>query len=125
MKTHLAVIVVIFLIVPVSAAAHHSFVAQFDSSKPGTVRGTLVKLEWTNPHSWLRVGAKDEGGKVKRWQCELASPNQLTRQGWSRDTVKVGDQLTIEGSLARNDPNTCHARIVKTADGKRVLGEGG
>jgi len=125
MKSTVALILLVFCLAPNPALAHHSFASQFDSSKPVTLRGVVARLEWTNPHSWLYVDAKDEGGNLTHWQCELVSPNQLKRLGWSRDSVKVGDQLTVEGFRARNDENTCYARIVKTPDGKRVFGEEG
>jgi hypothetical protein len=124
MKNKLGVLLVSILGFPLAVLAHHSFASQFDVSKPVNIQGTVAKLEWTNPHSWLYVDVKEEGG-LKRWQCELASPNQLKRQGWTKDTIKVGDQLTIQGSRARNDENTCYARVVRNAEGKRVLAEDG
>ncbi len=128
MKTMLAGVALGLFLTPLAALAHHSFASQFDVSKPVTVRGTVAKLEWTNPHSWIYVDAKDESGKVVQWRCELVSPNQLKRSGLSRDTIKVGDQLIVEGSRARdgafvNQPNTCHARAVKTSDGKPLIGD--
>src|SRR5262245_62637903 len=114
MKNTFAVALTTILLFPVSALPHHSFATQFDATKPVTVQGIVAKVEWTNPHSWLYVDMKDESGKVTRWQCELASPNQLKRLGWTKDSVKVGDQLIIQGSRARNDENTCYARVVRT-----------
>jgi hypothetical protein len=123
MKIKLAAVLIGIFLAPLPAFPHHSFASQFDASKPVTVQGTVAKVEWTNPHSWLYVDVKDESGKVTRWQCELASPNQLKRQGWTRNTIKAGDQLTIQGSRARKDETTCYARVVRNAEGKRVLGE--
>jgi hypothetical protein len=109
------------LAAPMPALAHHAFAAEFDSEKPVTVQGTVQKVEWTNPHIWVYVDTKSAAGTVEHWQCEGGSPNTLTRQGWSRDTLKPGDQVTIEGFRAKNGSNTCNSRVVRTADGKRLF----
>jgi hypothetical protein len=109
------------LAAPTAALAHHSFAAEFDAEKPVTVQGAVQKVEWTNPHIWVYVDVKSAGGEVERWQCEGGSPNTLSRQGWSRDTLKPGDQVVIEGFRAKNGSNTCNSRVVKTADGKRLF----
>jgi hypothetical protein len=106
---------------PVLLRAHHSFAAEFDAEKPVTVKGAVQKVEWLNPHIWVYVDMNTADGKIERWQCEGGSPNTLTRQGWSRDTLKVGDQVVIEGFRAKNGSNTCNSRVVRTADGKRLL----
>jgi hypothetical protein len=121
MKKMLALLIAGVLAAAIPALAHHSFASEFDSAKPVTVQGAVYKVEWTNPHIWVYVDMKDAGGKVERWQCEGGSPNTLTRQGWSRDTLKVGDQVIIEGFRAKNGSNTCNSRVVKTADGKRLF----
>jgi hypothetical protein len=128
MKTTLAALIIGLFLVPLAVFAHHSFSAQFDTNKPINLKGTVAKLEWTNPHSWLYVDTKDESGKAVQWRCELVSPNQLRRAGVTRETVKIGDQVVIEGNRARegaftNQPNTCHARAVKTIDGKPLIGD--
>ena len=128
MKTRLAVLLTGLFLVPLAAFAHHSFSAQFDSNKPVNLKGTVAKLEWTNPHSWLYVDTKDESGKSVQWRCELVSPNQLRRAGVTRETVKIGAEVIVEGNRARENafvgqPNTCHARAVKTADGKTLIGD--
>ena len=87
----------------------------------GNVKGTVDKVEWTNPHIWIYVDTKDESGTVTRWQCEGGSPNTLTRQGWSRDSLKPGQQVSIEGFRAKNGSNTCNSPVVTTADGKRLF----
>jgi hypothetical protein len=121
MKHMLALSIAGMLAAPIPSLAHHSFAAEFDSEKPVTVQGAVHKVEWTNPHIWVYVDAKNADGKIERWQCEGGSPNTLTRQGWSRDTLKVGDQVVIEGFRAKNGSNTCNSRVVKTADGKRLF----
>ncbi len=109
--------------------AHHSFEAEYDDKKPVTLKGTVAKLDWTNPHIWVHIDAKDENGKVARWSCEGGNPNFLKRSGWTRDSVKQGDQITIDGFKAKDGTNTCNARSVKLADGRRVFagssGDGG
>ena len=101
--------------------AHHSFAAEFDGTKAIKLAGTMTKLEWTNPHIWLYLDVKDEAGNVVKWQCEGGPPNTLTRNGWTKEALKAGDQVTIEGWLAKDGSKTCNARSVKLPDGKSVF----
>lgn len=101
--------------------AHHSFAAEYDADKPVTLRGTVTKVEWTNPHARFYVDVTDETGKVTNWNLELASPNVLKRNGWSRNSLKQGDVVTVEGSLARDGSKMANARTVTLADGRRVF----
>jgi hypothetical protein len=121
MKTSLAGFMVVLLLAPLPLLAHHSFAAEFDSSKPVTVKGAVSKVEWTNPHIWIYVDMKDEKGVVSKWECEMGSPNTLMRQGWRSDSLKKGDEVTIEGTRAKNGTNTCNARTVRLADGTRLF----
>ena len=110
------------LLVPaVPVFAHHSFEAEYDSKKPLTVSGVVTKLEWTNPHARFYVDVKDESGKVSNWNFELGSPNVLRRQGWTRESLKVGDQVTVEGYMAKDASNLANARRVTLADGRKVF----
>jgi hypothetical protein len=104
-----------------SMFAHHSFSAEFDASKPVTLKGTVTKVDWLNPHIWIYVDVKDESGKLVHWQCEGGAPNSLTRNGWTKNELKEGDAITIEGTLAKDASNTCNASRVALPDGRRVF----
>ena len=107
--------------IPVSA--HHSFTAQYDSTKPITVTGTVTKIEWTNPHARFYIDVKDANGTVTNWELELGSPNTLIRYGWKRDSMKVGESVTVEGYLARDGSKTANAKTVKFTDGRTRASE--
>ena len=100
--------------------AHHSLAAEYDQSKKVSLTGTLVSIDWRNPHAWIYMNVKDETGAMVKWQCELGSPNAMTRQGWSQDAAKPGDELVIDGIMAKDASKTCSTRNVKFKDG-RVL----
>jgi hypothetical protein len=120
MKMKLAVAAGLLLAAVIPVFAHHSFAAEFDDKKPVTLKGTVTKLEWLNPHIWIYLDAKDEKGAVSKWQCEGGPPNSLTRQGWSKNSLKVGSEVTIEGFGAKDASNTCNSRSV-TVDGKKLF----
>ena len=94
------------------AAAHHSFAAEFDSKKPIKLEGVVTKVEWTNPHVWIYMNVKDEAGKVTNWGAELGPPHGLQGQGWRRETLKIGDAVSINGSMAKNGTNRMNASSV-------------
>ena len=104
-----------------AAWGHHSFAAEYDGNKPVTLKGTVVRMEWVNPHSWLRVKVTDDNGKTEEWLCETAPPNGLYRQGWRKDSIKEGEQVTVEGFRAKDSSNTMTARSVVTADGRKMF----
>jgi hypothetical protein len=105
------------------ASAHHSFAAEFDASKPCKLAGTVTKVEWMNPHTFFYIDVADEkSGKVETWALEMGSPNGLTRAGWSRSTLKVGDRVVVEGSLAKDGSHTANARVVQLeSTGQRLF----
>ena len=102
-------------------AAHHSFAAEFDSEKPITLKGIVTKVEWTNPHAWVYINVKDSAtGEVANWGAEMGPPHGLQRRGWRRDTLKIGEEVTISGSLAKNGSKRLNARTVTlTSTGAR------
>ncbi len=104
------------------AVAHHSFAAEFDADKPIALTGSVTKVEWTNPHTYFYIDVSDQKtGKVVRWALEMGSPNGLMRQGWSRNSLKVGDVVTVEGSRAKDGSNAANARAVSLANGQRLF----
>ncbi len=110
-------------ITPSAAAvfAHHSFAAEFDVKQPVTLKGTVTKVEWTNPHVWIYMDVTNESGTVDHWQCENGAPNALARMGWTRNSLKAGDQVTVEGFRAKNDDKTANARQIILPDGRKVF----
>lgn len=101
--------------------AHHSFAAEYDAAKPVTLKGTVTKVEWMNPHARFYIDVKDDGGATTNWEFELGSPNGLMRAGWTRNSLKQGDEVTVSGSLAKDGSHLANARSVVLADGKRVF----
>ena len=103
--------------------AHHAFAAQYDRDQPIEITGTVTRVEWMNPHARFYIDAADpdQDDEVFNWNWELASPNNLMRQGWRRDSLQPGDVITVSGWRARQDPHVANARVVTDADGKRLF----
>jgi len=122
MKTKILTVLAGGLLVAVTPVlAHHSFAAEYDANKPITLTGTVTKVEWMNPHARFYMDVKDKDGKVTNWEFELGSPNGLMRQGWTRSSLKPGDEVNVEGFLAKDGSALANARNVKTAEGKKLF----
>lgn len=112
---------IVLLLAATPTFAHHSFSMEFDSSQPVTLRGVVTKVEWRNPHTYFYVDVKGGGGKVVNWTFETAGPTGLARSGWHRDSVKVGDEVTVIGYRSRAVSNIASARAVVLMDGHKLM----
>ena len=113
MRTRLALCLVGFgLVAATPALAHHSFASEFDADQPIKLTGTVTKIEWQNPHAWFYIDVKNERGEATNWAMELGSPNLLLRAGWSRESLKTGDTVTVDAWRARNGNNIANASVV-------------
>jgi len=123
MRAKLGVLVALagLLISAVPVPAHHSFAAEYDANKPLTLKGTVTKIEWTNPHARFYIDVKDEKGATTNWNLELASPNGLLRTGWTRKSLTIGDEVTVQGSAARDGSKMANARVVTLSNGRQVF----
>ncbi|MEO8100804.1 MAG: DUF6152 family protein [Acidobacteriota bacterium] len=122
MKFHrIALTAALLLSSSAAILAHHSFAAEYDSTKPITLKGTVTKVEFMNPHVWIYLDVKDDKGVVNKWQIEGGAPNSLRRNGWNKDSVKEGEALTVDGSMSKDGSNTVNARSVIAANGKRLF----
>jgi hypothetical protein len=120
--------VLILMAIAAPAFAHHSEAAEYDSTKPVKVTGTIKKVEWQNPHVWFYVDVKDENGKITTWGFSAAPPGALMRRGITKEALTLGAVVNVEGSRARDGSNNASGRNVKFADGRNVFtatGEGG
>jgi hypothetical protein len=111
----------IFSITGAPAYSHHAFSGEFDASKPVTLAGTVTRIDWENPHVYFYVDVTDPAGIVVNWKCETRGPKGLERQGWKRDSLKPGDKVIVQGSMARNGSHTADGRQVTLADGRKIL----
>lgn len=123
MKTRLGiggVLVAALAVVPLFG--HHSFSAEFDGTKPIQLKGVVTRIEWANPHVYFYIDVKTADNKVENWGCETAGPGGLLRRGWKRDSLKVGDEVVVNGYRAKDGSKLADARHVTLPDGRRVFG---
>ena len=122
MKSKLFVSVMTVFLAALPLLAHHPFSAEYDWKQPVTVTGTVSKLDWANPHAHIYVDAKDADGSVKSWTFELGGINALTNAGWNKETVKMGDTITIDAWLSKSQRNVANVKSIKLPNGRELSG---
>jgi hypothetical protein len=122
MKVTLFVVTIVTIAAGARLPGHHSFAAQYDGSKAIRLMGALTKVEWTNPHTYFYLDVKDEDGNVVNWGCEAGAPGALSRRGFKRGDLKIGDTIVVDGYRARDGSHLIDARRVTLADGRVVSG---
>jgi hypothetical protein len=109
------------LLAAASASAHHSFAAEFDANRPIQLRGTVVRVEWINPHTWIHIDVKEADGKVARWMIEGGTPNTLLRRGLTRNSLPQGTEIMVDGYKAKNGTNRANGRDLTFTDGRKLF----
>jgi hypothetical protein len=117
----LAFVAAMLLTAGTAARAHHAFSAEFDANQPVQLRGTVVRVEWINPHTWIHIDVKKTDGSVERWMIEGGTPNTLLRRGLTRDTLPSGTEIVVDGYKAKNGSNRANGRDLTFPDGRRLF----
>jgi hypothetical protein len=117
-----SIVIAGLLLAGMPALAHHAFATEFDVQKPITVKGIVTKIDWANPHVWFYINVKTDSGLIENWGFEMGGPNSLRSSGWTRETMKIGDEVIIEGSLAKNGSHNVNAKNVTMASTGKKLG---
>jgi hypothetical protein len=120
-KQSLVILTVGFILTTAQAVAHHAFSAEFDATKPISLRGTLVRMEWVNPHGWLHIEVKQPDGTVVKWMGETGAVNALVRRGWSKTSLKAGMEIKVDGYLAKDGTRKMTAMNVELPDGSKLF----
>lgn len=116
-----ATFAVSMLVATGTAFAHHAFASEYDAAKPVTLKGTIVKMQWINPHGWLHIDVKEPDGTVATWAIEFAGPSSLLKRGWRKTDLPVGAEVTVKGYLAKNGTKTAHSSGVSLPDGRALF----
>src|SRR5215510_15815401 len=124
MRTKLTAAIVgagLLLLAAAPVWAHHAFAAEFDVSKPVKLKGTVIKMEWINPHSWIHINVKGNDGKVVPWMVEGGSPNTLLRLGFTKEALPVGSEIVVDGYQAKDSSNRATGMDITFSDGKNLF----
>jgi hypothetical protein len=116
-----AVVVLLTILAGVQASAHHAFAAEFDAKKPVKLRGTVTKMEWINPHAWVHIDVKKDDGSVEEWMIEAGTPNTLLRRGFTRDSLKPGTEIIVDGYQSKDGSLRANGRDVTLPNGQTLF----
>src|SRR5215510_4561873 len=122
MRIVLSLLACALLLGTLPAWCHHAFATDFDAEKSVGIKGIVTKIDWANPHVWFYLNVKAENGTIENWGFEMGGPNSLRNSGWTKETMKIGDELQVEGSLAKNGSRNVNAKSVMMASTGKKLG---